>query len=85
MPKYEMVIFDEMDEALFDCPYEFFPNSETSFRGVWDLAEYHVVALSATAQNNIQIVIEDVIAGRGGVEMLDFCSEYEFVTKKSHL
>ena len=85
MPKYDIVIFDEFDETLLDCPYEFLPNSETSFNGVWDLAKYQVVALSATAQNNIQVIIEDVISGRGGVEMLEFLSEYEFVTGKSHL
>jgi len=49
MPKCDIVIFDEFDEALLDCPYEFLPNSETAFKGVWDLADYQVVALSATS------------------------------------
>ena len=43
------------------------------------------MVLSATAQNNIQVIIEDVISGPGGVEMLDFLSEYEFASGKSHM
>ena len=53
MRKYDIVVFDEFDEALLDCPYEFLPNSETSFKGIWDLADYQVLAMSATSQNNI--------------------------------
>jgi len=52
---------------------------------MWDLANYQVLALSATSGSNIQVIIEDVIAGPNDFRMLDFKSEYEFVSGKSPL
>jgi hypothetical protein len=42
-----------------------------------------VVGLSATSQGNLQEIMEDVIAGSEEVLMLEFLSEYEFVSKDS--
>jgi reverse gyrase len=38
MPKCDLVIFDEMEKVLLDHPYDFLPNDNTKFNGIWNLA-----------------------------------------------
>jgi hypothetical protein len=49
------------------------------------LSKYQVLGLSATSQDSIQAIIEDVIFSEGELHMVDFKSEYEMVSGNSHL
>jgi hypothetical protein len=44
-----------------------------------------VIGLSATSQGDVQDIIEEVVTAPKKVTMLEFKSEYEFITKKSPL
>ena len=44
-----------------------------------------MIGLSATSQGDVQDIIEEVDTAPKKVTMLEFKSEYEFITKKSPL
>ena len=70
---------------VLNCPYEFKSNTTTNFTGIWNLNQYKVIGLTATAKNDLQQILEDVVTEPEPVHMLEFKSEYEFVTSKSLL
>jgi hypothetical protein len=53
MPSCDLIIFDEIDEPVLYYPYEFKEKSSTLFNGIWDLAKYQVVGLTATSQGDV--------------------------------
>ena len=44
-----------------------------------------MIGLSATSQDSVQVIMEDVIIGESELHMIDFKSEYEMVSLNSHL
>ena len=83
MEKYDLVIFDEFDEIIVQYPYEFKADSNSIFNGIWNLNQYKVIGLSATASSEIVNILEDVVTDGKEVTILEFKSEYEFVSLNS--
>ena len=53
LPDADILIVDEIDETVLDYPYEFLPNSNTAFNGIWNWNKYQVIGLTATASPDL--------------------------------
>src|SRR5438874_1881418 len=82
-PAADLLLVDEFDETLLDQPYAFMSNSNSQFKGIWNWSKYQVIGLSATVHGEVQEIFEDVIVTPDPVSLLQFKSEYEYVTKNS--
>lgn len=85
LPKCDLLIVDEIDETVLYSPYAFAAGSTLQLNGIWNWKDNKVIGLSATTWGNIDQIIEDVVIAPDQVSLLQFKSEYEFVTQKSTL
>ena len=83
LDRVDVVIVDEFDAFIMNQPYEFKNNSPLQFSGIWNLTDFRVIGMSATASDNMLQLIEDVITGMDNACALEFKSEYELLTGKS--
>ena len=83
LERVDVAIVDEFDAFIMNQPYEFKNNSPLQFSGIWNLTDFRVIGMSATASDNIHQLIEDVIIGTDNACALEFKSEYELLTGKS--
>ena len=80
--RVDVAIVDEFDAFIMNQPYEFKSNSPLQFSGIWNLTDFRVIGMSATASDNMIKLIEDVITGMDNAFHLEFKSEYKFLTGK---
>ena len=83
LERVDVAIVDEFDAFIMNQPYEFKNNSPLQFSGIWNLTDFRVIGMSATASDNMLQLIEDVIAGMDNACALEFKSEYELLIDKS--